>query len=263
MKRTTQSLLPALCLFLAATACSSAEDSDPPIAGFTVEWLRESLGVRLSNAEFFEEENPADGVYFGGEVDITLAGLGTHRLYMEETIFTPEEGGGVMEYVKDLETDDSRLFFYYPDDNQVLFAQDQSQPDAEFFDLRGTTVERQQDGTYFVIGFDDTQPDETTEIEEGADGFEAVKLVEKYADFSSMTPHMMLFAIAMGQANTPEARIADSCVAPNCPEGCEEGEGSSAARPSFCSIFKEFCDCAACSVNPDGTACPRCPRLSQ
>jgi hypothetical protein len=79
-------------------------------------------------------------------------------------------------------------------------------------------------------------------------GFEALKLVEQYNAFKTISPYILLTAVAVGHTSTPEARVPTKC-------------SDTAATPVVCDIFKEFCDCAACLVLNRKGACSQCPKL--
>lgn len=223
-------------------------EGDPELA----QHLKDTFGIRLigSNVDpnFYVDED-GDGI-FTAEFAIDVEGLGARDLLVEEVVFSAAAGGGVCLYIEDIETGASRYFDFNTTDNYILFSQDLRAPDDPEFVERGAAVGRNPDGTYTVWTFDDEvdggREDETTV----ATGYDALRLMEEYTDFNSIDPHIMLAAVAIGHTPVPEARV---------PVNCDSG--SLALRPSVCSLFKEFCDCAACATLDRDGDCHLCPEL--
>lgn len=257
-----------LCVFVLSTAgCQSDSDTggskdtrerlpgvptegDPEL----VEYLKDNFGIRLTGledaADFFIDED-GDAIATS-EFAIDIEGLGTRRLLMEEIIFSAADGGGICLYIEDVATGASRYFDFNPTDNYIQFSQDLRGPDDPELVERGAAVGRNPDGTYTVWTFDDEVAGGRLNETTVATGYEALRLVEKYNDFNTIEPHIMLAAVAFGHTGVPEARVAVQC---------ESGDLSEALRPSICSLFKEFCDCAACATLGKGGNCHLCPEL--
>lgn len=105
-------------------------------------------------------------------------------------------------------------------------------------------MSKNPDDTYDVWAFDGEAMDQFLTV---SNGHEALKLVEEYNDFKTISPYIMM-AIAAAHTTLPEARVPMAC-------------GDTAMSPPVCEIFKEFCDCAACLVLDRQGACDLCPEL--
>lgn len=250
---------------LAVTGCSedtSDSGTTPSEAGMgdpvLVEYLQTQFGLRMTgfdqNAEFVVDEH-GDAV-LESEFTFEVNGLGARKMYLEEVLPAAEEGGGIILGVEDIESGDMRYFDYNPTENYVLFSYDTEAPDApDGYYERGAAVRANEDGTYTVWYFDESVTGERVDEERVdevtvANGYEALRIVEQYNEFSTISPHIMLTAVAVGHTETPEARIPIDC-------------NDTAPGPPVCSLFKEFCDCVACAtIAKGGQDCGLCPELS-
>lgn len=84
--------------------------------------------------------------------------------------------------------------------------------------------------TYDVWAFDGDTMDTLTTVN---NGFEALRLVEEYNEFTEISPFILLTAFAVAHGPAPEARAADIPIS-----------NGVAGATAVCDIFKELCDCA-------------------
>lgn len=166
---------------------------------------------------------------------ITVDGLGSQEVSTETIIAPASQGGQISFFVANADLSDERYFLFDQVENYVTIG-----------DLtRGVAVSKNPDGTYDVWAFDGDAMDQFLTV---PNGYEALKLVEQYNDFKSISPFIMLMAFAAAHTTVPEARVPIHC-------------GDTAVSPPVCEIFKEFCDCAACLVLDRQGACDPCPQL--
>lgn len=166
---------------------------------------------------------------------ITVDGLGSQELSTMTIIDPVASGGQVSFFVSNTDLSDERYFLYDPVENYVTIG-----------DLtRGVAVSKNPDDTYDVWAFDGEAMDQFLTV---PNGYEALRLVEQYNDFKTISPYIMLMAFAAAHTTVPEARVPIHCY-------------DTAVSPPVCEIFKEFCDCAACLVLDRQGACDLCPDL--
>lgn len=147
------------------------------------------------------------------------------------------QGGDTTLFVKNLDGSNERYFLYDQVKNYITIG-----------DLtKGVAVSKNPDNTYEVWAFNGNNMDQFLMV---PNGLAALRLVEQYNEFKTISPYILLTAFASAQAAGPEARFAVNCSLSN-----------SAATPPVCDIFKEFCDCAACLVLNRRGACAQCPGL--
>ncbi|MBL9106168.1 MAG: hypothetical protein JNL82_34920 [Myxococcales bacterium] len=232
-----------LTLVAALAACQgggagTSDTSDTPGDEALPEYLSRVWGitVRLDDpdGDFIVDEDGAQ--IFADDGTITVEGLGEHA-FSTMTIVDPAAlGGQVSFFVSNLDLSEERYFLYDPVENYVTIG-----------DLtRGVAVSKNPDDTYDVWAFDGDAMDQFLTV---ADGYEALKVVEQYNEFRTISPYLLLMAFSAAHGATPEARSPQSCTK------------DTAASPPVCEIFKEFCDCAACLVLDRQGACDLCPEL--
>lgn len=252
-----------LAALMALTLCVTAACSDPEptkktvtISGISdpslITFLKDTYGLTLTGLEETAEFElaPNGDLLVEDEFTISVDGLGSRELYMYEEIYSAAEGGGVLLLLEDTATGDYRYFEYNPSDNYLRFSQTAA-GDPRTFPERGATVQGNADGSYTVWTFDDSKSFDRENEQRAANGYEAMKLVEQYNDFASITPHIMLAAFAFGNTHVPEPRSTADC-----------GNTEAAARPPVCTLFKEFCECVACStLGRTAETCAQCPKL--
>lgn len=275
-------------------APSAAAPADPAL----VAMLKAQYGVEVAavdDSSYVREVDDDGEAFTAGNLWVEVAGMGSRIIAYEETVHPASRGGAVFLQLEDQATGDLRFFEYSVADNYIDFGKEvgsQATGDSEETVLeRGAGVSRREDGKYVVLTFDDAQAVEQEQVVDT--GLEALRLVEEFADFDTALPHIKLAAVALGHSPVPEARIpsppADDSAMRRCedlyrtlredrnlwladplPEpyrGLKEVcdglglNGSMAARPSFCSVFETFCDCAACTANPDAAGCSECAGL--
>lgn len=215
------------CLVLSLAGCG---ESNP-----VVSYLKSTWGISVTGFTG-DLEVAGDGTQrYEGTGRITVDGLGTKELRSTTLVSPMAQGGDVTFFVSNLDGSDERYFLY-----------DQAQSYITIGDLtKGVAVSKNPAGTYEVWAFDGDAKDQSLTV---PNGFEALRLVEQYNSFKTISPYILLTAIAVGHTSTPEARVAIHC-------------GDTAATPVVCDIFKEFCDCAACLVLNRKGACGQCPTL--
>jgi hypothetical protein len=238
MRLKTSKYISSLILVAALASCSD----DPADTGgdqTIPEYLKETWGISLSQFE-------GDGFILGDDGTqlnfddrvITVDGLGQQEVSTMTIIDPVALGGQVSFFVSNLDLSDERYFLYDPVENYITIG-----------DLtRGVAVSKNPDETYDVWAFDGEAMDNFSTV---PNGLEALKLVEQYNEFKSISPYLLLTAFAAAQSGTPEARALPGNTDP----------GNGASPPPVCEIFKEFCECAACLVLDRAGACEPCPGL--
>ncbi len=214
-----------------STDSSTAKDQTIP------EYLQQTWGIVITDfgEDAFSTEDDGSQISFG-EGTITVEGLGAQELSTMTIIDSVANGGGTTFFVSKPDLSEERYFLYNSTENYITFG-----------DLtKGVSVSKNPDGTYDVWAFDADMEDQHLTVE---NGFEALKLVDNYNDFKLISPHILLMAFAVAHTEGPEARSTGAST------------NILAATPPVCDIFKEFCDCAACSVLEREGACAPCPNL--
>jgi hypothetical protein len=215
-----------------STASTPAEGGDPALSSY----LESTWGIRVSGFQQTEFEVLEDGTQVLDDVGtISVDGLGTQQLSTTTLVDSAANGGLVSFFVSSLDGSQERYFLYDPVMSYVTI--------GDF--TRGVAVSKNPDNTYDVWAFDGDDMDNFLTV---PNGFEALKLVEQYNEFKTISPYIMLMAFAAAHTTVPEARIPTFC-------------SDTAATPPVCEIFKEFCDCAACLVLDREGACDPCPGL--
>ncbi len=225
-----------LALVAALSACSddgaSDTSGDQTLAGY----LKDKWGIAVSDFEgdaFIVGDDGTQVLLDDGV--ITVDGLGSQEVSTETIISPASQGGQISFFVANADLSEERYFLFDQVENYVTIG-----------DLtRGVAVSKNPDGTYDVWAFDGEAMDQFLTV---PNGYEALKLVEQYNDFKSISPYIMLMAFAAAHTTVPEARFPIRC-------------GDTAVTPPVCEIFKEFCDCAACLVLDRQGACELCPEL--
>ncbi|MCA9637425.1 MAG: hypothetical protein KC420_15470 [Myxococcales bacterium] len=219
---------------------------DTDTAGQSVDdYLWETWGIRLLNFDddgyFDVDEN--DVQVFMNDGTIEVEGLGTWEIATTSVVDPVAMGGTTSIFVSNADLSEERYFLYDPVEGYITI--------GDF--TKGVAVSKNPDGTYDVWAFDGDAMDTTTTVD---NGFEALKLVEQYNDFTQISPYILLTAFAAAHIPTPEPR----CTSYQ--EGYQQKEPDwRAATPPVCEIFQEFCDCAACLVLDRQGACAPCPPL--
>lgn len=229
------------CLVLVAAlgSCSGGGPEDTAeTAGdqSLAEHLKVNWGIAVDgfSVDAFIVDDDGTQVLFDDGV-ITVDGLGSQEVSTQTVIDPAASGGQVTFFVANADLSEERYFLFDQVENYVTIG-----------DLtRGVAVSKNPDDTYDVWAFDGEAMDQFSTV---ANGYEALKLVEEYNDFKTISPYIMLMAIAAAHTTLPESRIPMTC-------------GDTALSPPVCEIFKEFCDCAACLVLDRRGACDLCPEL--
>lgn len=212
-------------------------ESDPELVGY----LRDTWGIEVSLVDESGVEEQRDGTLtLETTVRVTVDGLGARELATNTVIIPDEYGTTTSFFVSNPDGSDERYFLFDRENRYVTI--------GNAIDDQSVIVSANVDGTYEV---DIASGEEWTTIATDATGYEALQTVATYNEYTTITPHILLLAFAV--ANTPstlETRIPQTCVS-----------GGVAASPAVCSIFREFCDCAACLVLEREGACDLCPEL--
>ncbi|MCB9754500.1 MAG: hypothetical protein H6713_31565 [Myxococcales bacterium] len=246
---------PSLMLITALAACSGGEGETEDSASATETsetgeasetgaeqpihaYLKETWGITLTDFEVSDFDVFDDGTqWLIDDGRIIVDGLGEQEVSTETIIDAAALGGQVSFFVSNADLSDQRYFLYDQVENYVTIG-----------DLtKGVAVSKNPDDTYDVWAFDGDAMDSFTTV---PNGYEALRLVEQYNEFKTISPYILLTAFAAAHAGTPEARIAHKAEDKNVAE-----------TPPVCEIFKEFCDCAACLVLDRAGACSPCPDL--
>jgi len=229
-----------LALMAALAACSDRGATDTADTGSDQtlrEYLKVTWGIEVSDfaVDAFIVDDDGTQLLIDDGV-ITVDGLGSQEVSTMTVIDPVSSGGQVSFFVSNLDLSDERYFLFDPVENYVTIG-----------DLtRGVAVSKNPDDTYDVWAFDGEAMDQFLTV---PNGYEALKLVEQYNEFKTISPYIMLMALAAAHTTVPEARV---------PVHCDD----TAVSPPVCEIFKEFCDCAACLVlDRRNGACDQCPDL--
>lgn len=237
----------ALASGLALVSCSSEPTPEPSAASLyapdaeLISYMKDTWGISISGfRETWAQEQQADGTITStGTGKILVDGLGEQTL-TTNTVVIPDEFGTTTSFFVSLpDGSDERYFLYDRMNNYVTI--------GNANDSQSVIVSVNPDKTYQV---DTAIGDVRTTVGTNMTGYQALVEVEKYNQFKSISPHIFLMAfVAAHTPSTLESRGAIVC------------QWNTAAAPAVCSIFKEFCDCAACSVLNKQGACDSCPEL--
>lgn len=230
----------AACLALALAGCSGDDSADTAVDNALPAYLKNAWGIKISDFTVDEFMVEADGTQIlYDEGTITVDGLGAQTL-STITLIDPAANGGVVSYlVSSADLSEERYFIYDRVENYVAF--------GDF--TKGVAVMSNPDETYDVWAFDGDTKEQYLTV---PNGYAALKVVEEYNEFKSISPHILLMAIAAAHTPVPEARIQVRC---------NSGLDMVAASTPVCDIFKAFCDCAACLVLDRQGTCDLCPEL--
>lgn len=241
MRTTLSKHISCLTLIAVLAACGGAADTDDGASDSgsdqtLAEYLKSTWGIVVSDFgvdAFIVDDDGTQTLIDDGV--ITVDGLGSQEVSTMTVIDPVASGGQVSFFVSNTDLSDERYFLFDPVENYVTIG-----------DLtRGVAVSKNPDSTYDVWAFDGEAMDQFLTV---PNGYEALKLVEQYNDFKTISPYIMLMAFAAAHTTLPEARVPIHCF-------------DTAAPPPVCEIFKEFCDCAACLVLERTGACDLCPDL--
>ncbi len=214
-------------------------EADPQL----IAYLKDTWGVSLTNYTGFEEnyKDLGNGEWmttFTGET--TIEGLGTRSLTIEEIVAPIGAGLDISLFVKDDESGVERYFQYNAAENYVTIGSLES----------SAAVSANADGSYDVWSYKASRRGDKDNFKTVANGFEALKEVEAMSGFKDLPPHLLMTGIALAHTSVPEGRFVVAC-----------GMSNTAATPAVCTLFKEFCDCAACLALSKQGACAACPKL--
>jgi len=237
---TWRSLSCIACLTLALAACADDDAADTAVDNALPEYLKNTWGIVVTDFTVDDFMVEADGTQvLIDDGTITVDGLGAAKV-STITLIDPAASGGAVSYlVSSADLSEERYFIYNRLENYVVF--------GDF--TRGVAVMKNPDETYDVWAFDGDNKEQYVTV---PNGYEALKVVEAYNEFRSISPHILLMAIAAAHTPVPEARTQIFCSG---------GLDRVAAATPVCDIFKEFCDCAACLVLERNGACDSCPAL--
>lgn len=216
-------------LSFALSGCGGRDDQVPA-------YLKNTWGIELSGfTGDFEVANDGTQTY-SGSARITVDGLGASNIQTQTLVSPMSQGGDTTLFVSNSDGSQERYFLYALAQNYITIGDTKD---------KGVAVSKNGDGTYEVWAFDGGNKDQFLTV---PNGYEALKLVEQYNEFKTISPYILLAAFAVAHTSPPEARTPSSCT-------------NTAATPVVCELFKEFCDCAACLVLKRQGACTLCPKL--
>jgi hypothetical protein len=212
----------------------------PPVDTELVAYLKDTWGITISGfRSSYMQSIAEDGtISVTGKGKVIIDGLGEQEL-ATNTVVIPDEFGTTTSFFVSLPDGSEERYFLYDRMNNYVTIGNAN-------DSQSVIVSANPDKTYQV---DTAIGDAWTTVGTNMTGYQALLEVEKYNQFKTITPHVFLLAFAA--AHTPstfESRVAVHC-------------SDTAVAPAVCSIFKEFCDCAACSVLSKQGACSACPEL--
>lgn len=229
----THSVYTVASALLVLTFSNCGDDNPVP------DYLKKTWGIQLSGftGDFAVA---ADGTQtFSSTGKITVDGLGSNDITSTTIVSPMAQGGDTTLMVANLDGSDERYFLYDQVQNYITI--------GDY--TKGVAVSKNPDNTYEVWVFNDaTKKDQDVTV---PNGYEALKLVEQYNGFKTISPYLLLTAFASAHSSTPEARCSSYGWPPY----------STASPQAVCGIFKEFCDCAACLVLNRKGACGKCPQL--
>ena len=238
---------------LAATTLVACSTEVPDV------YLVDTSGVFFAWSEYgveiteFEEwgrdaRGKANGaVELSGIATVSIEGKGSREIAAVATIEPPERGGQRSLTTLDKTTDNTRGFFWDPDENAVFFGTDDA----------GVAVWANPDGSY-DLGLTSMAAFRSPVELVHAEGYEVFHRLQEYAAFTEGSEHALMLAASMGMGAqiVPESRSMPTCSIPNCPTGC----GGGADGPILCDLFPEICVCITCSVagNDETDLCQPC-----
>ncbi len=236
------SFLTSVILSLGVAGCSGSSESETgsPDGESTElsEYLANTWGIRLSNFEVDEFDVDEDGRQTSfDDGTIEVEGLGSWEISLTTIVDPASLGGQTSIFVSNVDLTEERYFLFDPVQNYITI--------GDF--TKGVALSKNPDNTYDVWTFDGDAMDTLTTVD---NGFEALKLVEEYNEFTEISPFILLTAFAVAHGPVPESR-SELLV----------GRSNVAGATPVCDIFKEFCDCAACLVLEREGACDLCPGL--
>jgi hypothetical protein len=228
-----------------ASGCS-VEDDEPETID---EWLQQTWGISIVGLDTIEnvevsEDGSSEATASGR---IIVDGLGEQDIDIYQIQFSLADGGAMGVLFSEPDTGDERYFIYDQIEGWIGIGDD----------IAGAAVSKNPDGTYAVwtyVGDDESQEDFVI----AEDGYEALQIVESYNEFMETSPYILLaaYVVALSPSGL-EARA----PAPSAMSGSPPPPGSEATEPAVCTIFSEFCECAACVVLDRAGECDRCPAL--
>lgn len=206
--------------------------SDPEL----VAYLRNTWGITIRGFDDWKQYKQDDGsTYAGGTATITVDGLGKQELRTETLIIPDEMGTTTSFFVAKKDGTEERYFLYDRQNKYVTI--------GDAVGERSVIVSANLDGTYDVdVSIGKKQESKGT----GLSGRKALAIVEQYNEYASISPHILLMAFAAAHTpSTLEGRVPIHC-------------SDTAPSPEVCTIFREFCDCIACSVLDKPGVCDPC-----
>ncbi|MCB9793658.1 MAG: hypothetical protein H6741_13120 [Alphaproteobacteria bacterium] len=229
-------------VLLGVWACN-ADDLRFDSSGVIV--VNEELGIRISGAEEWGQSAQylASGAYdlLDQSVIVEVDGLGSREMGIYTQFENERQGGGAYTEITDVSTGDLRSVYYVPEESAIAFGDEAG----------GVLVTANTDGSYGVVEYETGFAGRVGDVQHAEDGLAALRLVEAYNDYSSLSDFMLITMYIQGQGAGPEFRSPIDCTS-----------GDLARTPPVCTLFAEFCECAVCSVvgRTDGS-CSACPNL--
>lgn len=228
----------ALAVASMAVGCA-AEVETPATDPELVRHLDDNFGLRMHG--WVDDADrmwvAEDGAIVGAaEGVMAIDGLGERLMKIEQRVAPAAAGGAVALQISDPTSGESRAFVYDFEARSVTFAAPEKGAGE------AVSVQRNADGTFDVWTADGDAERVTV-----ADGYAAMQRVDGINRLGEAPAHVLMTAVALGHAPSPEART---------PSACDD----TAAAPTACALFSEFCGCVACRVLETSKSCNLCPR---
>lgn len=218
----------------AAVDAGSPAAADPELIGY----LQNEFGLSIRIVS--SEQSMVDGaIELRERLEVTLAGHGSRMLGLDETVY-PDNLTIVI--LTDEETGAARYFAWHVADAFIVMGTNDFL--GENTNLQIVPLENDR----FAIGsFADGVDVDVNDPEPVGDGRAAFDEVERRVGYTDIPPHILMTAFALAHTPAPEARLSSTC-------------GNTAAAPTVCALFEDFCNCAPCLVLDDPAICQQwCP----
>ena len=223
-----------------STAADSTAGADAAANNPVPAYLKDTWGLTVSGLDNWEKSliKDKDGtITMSDNAFIEIDGLGKFELNLNEVIIEEAGSTSITFSVTDVKSNEESYFLYDVKNNYVTIGSGE----------KGVSLSKLQDGTYEVFPYD--AKGGFGKAVKAKDGLAALKLVEQYNEFKTIPPQVLLMAFAVAHTATWDGRTPVAC------------ELAAAETTPVCTLFKGFCECAACLVLDKKGKCKQCPGL--
>jgi len=203
-----------------------------------IAFLHDEFGMSIRIVS--SERSMVDGaIELRERLEVTVDGHGSRMLGLDETVY-PDDLTIVI--LTDEETGEGRYFAWHVADAFIVMGTNNLSGENTNLEIVPLDDARFGVGTFAdgsFTGADDVQP--------VGDGRATFDVIEQQVGYTDIPPHVLMTAFALAHTPAPEARLSASC-------------GNTAAAPTVCALFEDFCNCAPCLVLDDPAICQKwCP----